>query len=102
MESGSAPPQPRAILRGHGSQVHAAVFVRSPDSGAGSGLRLFTGDADGFVVAWDPAVLRPKAVWRAHDKAILGIRGWGDGRVITYALTLPLCVGFDVGSRGAK
>lgn len=72
----SSAPSPKSILRGHKSQVHAAVFVRSNE-------RLVTGDANGFVVVWDLTVMRAKAVWRAHEKAILGIRGWRHDRIIT-------------------
>lgn len=71
------PPQPQAILRGHAAQVHAARFIRGNE-------RLVTGDAQGFVVVWDLTVMRARAVWRAHQKTILGIEEWGPGRLITY------------------
>lgn len=71
-----APPAPRAILRGHKAQVHAAVFFRNNE-------RLLTGDASGFVVVWDLTIMRPRAVWRAHEGAILGIKGWGRDKIIT-------------------
>lgn len=67
---------PKTILRGHGAQVHAAVFIRDNE-------RLATGDADGHVVLWDLTIARPRAVWKAHDGAILGIRGWGRDKIIT-------------------
>lgn len=70
------PAQPRSILRGHKAQVHAAAFVRNNE-------RLVTGDADGFVVVWDLTIMRPRAVWRAHDDVLLGIGGWGTDRLIT-------------------
>lgn len=73
----AAVPAPKNILRGHEAQVHVAAFVRHNE-------RLATGDADGFIVLWDLAVMRPTAVWRAHDKAILGVEGWGRDRVITH------------------
>lgn len=79
MTGASQPPlQPKSILRGHKSQVHAAAFIRRNG-------RLVTGDADGFVVVWDLTIMRPRAVWRAHSNAILGLAGWGDDRIITYA-----------------
>ncbi|KAI8667001.1 hypothetical protein NCS56_00835100 [Fusarium sp. Ph1] len=81
----SSAPSPKSILRGHKSQVHAAVFIRSNE-------RLVTGDADGFVVVWDLTIMRPKAVWRAHEKAILGIRGWGDDKIITHGRDMKLIV----------
>jgi WD40 repeat protein len=76
MAAETRPAQPKAILRGHKAQVHTAAFVRGND-------RLLTGDADGFVVAWDLIIMRPRAVWRAHENAILGIAAWGHDRVIT-------------------
>ncbi|KAM3467306.1 hypothetical protein MY5147_005445 [Beauveria neobassiana] len=72
-----AEPTPVNILRGHKSQIHAAAFVRGND-------RLATGDADGYVMLWDLAIMRPKAVWRAHENAILAIRGWGSDKIITH------------------
>ncbi|KAH6631465.1 WD40-repeat-containing domain protein [Chaetomium tenue] len=77
MATDGRPAQPKSILRGHKAQVHAAAFVRGND-------RLLTGDADGFVVAWDITTMRPKAVWQAHGSAILGIAGWGNDRLITH------------------
>ncbi|KAI0545309.1 WD40-repeat-containing domain protein [Xylaria curta] len=68
--------QPKAILRGHGTQVHVTTFIRHNE-------RLASGDADGFVVLWDLTIMRPRAVWRAHTSAILGISGWGDDKVVT-------------------
>lgn len=73
----AAPPQPRSVLRGHKAPVHAAVFLRSNE-------RLLTGDADGFVVSWDLTIMRPCAVWQAHDNAILGIAAWGMRNIITH------------------
>ena len=71
-----APPAPKAILRGHKAQVHAASFIRHNE-------RLVTGDADGFAVLWDLTIMRPRAVWRAHEGAILGVMGWGEDKLIT-------------------
>lgn len=79
------PPQPKAILRGHKSQVHAATFIRSNE-------RLLTGDADGYVVAWDLTIMRPRAVWQAHANAILGISGWGADKVVTHGRDNTLVV----------
>ncbi|KAM0561275.1 hypothetical protein ACHAPJ_003153 [Fusarium lateritium] len=81
----SSTPSPKSILRGHQSQIHAAAFIRSNE-------RLLTGDADGFVVLWDLTIMRPRAVWRAHEKALLGIRGWGDDKIITHGRDLKLIV----------
>lgn len=71
------PPQPKSVLRGHKAQVHAATFLRANE-------RLLTGDADGFIVAWDLTIMRPRAVWQAHHNAILGIAAWGLHKVITH------------------
>lgn len=70
-------PSPKNILRGHKAAVHASAFLRSNE-------RLATGDAEGYVVLWDLTIMRPRAVWRAHENAILGIRGWGNDKIITY------------------
>ena len=76
MTSQRPPAQPKSILRGHKGQVHSATFLRSNQ-------RLASGDADGFVVLWDLTIMRPRAVWRPHQGAILGIAGWGDDKIIT-------------------
>ncbi|CAK7563581.1 MAG: Astra associated protein 1 Asa1 [Sporothrix epigloea] len=79
------PAQPAAILRGHRAQVHAAVFMRL-DQTASSGAtmttdtRLATGDSDGYVILWDLAIMRPRAVWRAHTSSILGLAAWDDAQ----------------------
>ncbi|RYP04892.1 hypothetical protein DL764_004162 [Monosporascus ibericus] len=69
--------QPKSVLRGHKAQVHATTFVKSNQ-------RLASGDAEGFIVLWDLTIMRPSAVWRAHEKAILGIAGWGEDKIITH------------------
>jgi ASTRA-associated protein 1 len=71
-----AAPKPKSILRGHRAQVHALEFIRGNE-------RLVSGDADGYVTVWDLTILRPTAVWRAHEKAILNIKEWGYERLIT-------------------
>ncbi|RFU76826.1 astra-associated 1 [Trichoderma arundinaceum] len=78
-------PSPKAILRGHKAQVHAATFVRHNE-------RLATGDAEGWAVLWDLTIMRPRAVWRAHENAILGIRGWGRDKIITHGRDHKLIV----------
>ncbi|KAK7926684.1 hypothetical protein PG985_003682 [Apiospora marii] len=70
-------PQPKSVLRGHHAQVHAAAFVRDNQ-------RLASGDAEGYVVLWDLTIVRPRAVWRAHTNAILGIASWGADKIITH------------------
>ncbi|KAI3397443.1 hypothetical protein diail_10774 [Diaporthe ilicicola] len=85
VQNPDVPPQPKAILRGHKAQVHATAFTRSNQ-------RLLTGDADGFVVAWDLAIMRPTAVWQAHADAILGIAEWRPDKVITHGRDNKLIV----------
>ncbi|KAI0403768.1 WD repeat-containing protein [Xylaria palmicola] len=68
--------QPKSVLRGHGAQVHVTTFIRGNQ-------RLASGDADGFVVLWDLTIMRPRAVWRAHAAAILGLSAWGHDKVVT-------------------
>lgn len=85
MADADVPPQPKAVLRGHKAQVHAAAFVRSNE-------RLLTGDADGFVVAWDLTIMRPRAVWQAHENAILGISSWVPDKIITHGRDNKLIV----------
>ncbi|KAL7937362.1 WD40-repeat-containing domain protein [Trichoderma chlorosporum] len=78
-------PSPKAILRGHKAQIHATTFVRHDE-------RLATGDAEGWVVLWDLTIMRPRAVWRAHENAILGIKGWGRDKIITHGRDHKLIV----------
>ena len=77
------PAQPTYILRGHIAQVHALQFTQDNS-------RLLTGDAEGWVVSWSLAFKRPVAAWKAHGNAVLGIAGWGRGRIITYGLSMYL------------
>ena len=70
------PAQPAFILRGHSAQIHALHFT--PDN-----ARLFTADADGWIVSWNLSFKRPVAVWKAHSSAILGLGNWGLDRIIT-------------------
>ena len=78
----STPARPIYILRGHTAQIHATAFVRDNE-------RLATGDADGYVVLWDLTTRRPRAVWRPHKNAILGIASWGADKIITYVSLEP-------------
>ncbi len=93
------PAQPTAILRGHRGHIQATVFVRLQDDGDGRGpamnadSRLATGDSDGYVVLWDLAIVRPRAVWRAHTRSILGLSGWDDAhQIVTHGRDNKLVV----------
>ncbi|KAK9793584.1 hypothetical protein SCARD494_06168 [Seiridium cardinale] len=77
MASQLPPATPKSVLRGHQAQVHATAFVKDNQ-------RLASGDAEGYVVLWDLTILRPRAVWRAHTNAILGIAPWGPDKIITH------------------
>ncbi|EPE10718.1 wd repeat-containing protein [Ophiostoma piceae UAMH 11346] len=97
--AGPPPAQPTAILRGHRGQVNAAAFVRLQDgpspgpSSMTADSRLATGDSDGYVVLWDLTIVRPRAVWRAHENSILGLAGWdADSQIVTHGRDHKLIV----------
>ncbi|KAF2767587.1 WD40 repeat-like protein [Teratosphaeria nubilosa] len=79
------PAQPTYILRGHSAQIHSVCFLRD-------NLRLLSGDADGWVVLWSVSIKRPIAVWQAHKGTVLGLKAWGDERIITHGRDNKLCV----------
>ncbi|MCJ1404172.1 ASTRA complex subunit [Xylographa trunciseda] len=79
------PAQPAYVLRGHTSQVHALCFAHNNS-------RLFTGDADGWLVSWSLAYKRPTVVWRPHNSTILGLSVSGADRVITHGRDSKLLV----------
>jgi WD40 repeat protein len=63
------PATPRYILRGHASPIQALHFCAR-------NARLVSADADGWVVVWDMTTKRPRAVWRAHEGAVLEVKGF--------------------------
>ncbi|KAL4734079.1 WD40-repeat-containing domain protein [Aspergillus similis] len=66
------PATPTYILRGHGAPIHALqIFSQN--------LRLVSGDADGWIVVWDLIFKRPVAVWKAHEGAVLEVKGFSRG-----------------------
>jgi ASTRA-associated protein 1 len=67
---------PSFILRGHASTIHALHFFASNSY-------LASADSDGWVVVWSLATKRAVAVWKAHDAGILGLKDWGEERLIT-------------------
>ncbi|RDW70911.1 WD40 repeat domain-containing protein [Aspergillus mulundensis] len=70
------PATPTFILRGHAAPIHALqIFSQN--------LRLVSGDADGWIVVWDLIFKRPVAVWKAHEGAVLEVKGFslGGGRL---------------------
>ncbi|EEA28513.1 Astra associated protein 1 Asa1 [Talaromyces marneffei ATCC 18224] len=71
------PATPRYILRGHASAVQALHFFAS-------NTRLISADADGWVIIWDVATKRARAVWKAHEGAVLEVKGYkmGQGMII--------------------
>lgn len=63
---------PTYILRGHATPIHA-LYIFSHN------LRLVSGDADGWVVVWDLVTKRPVTVWKAHEGAVLEVKGFSVG-----------------------
>ncbi|KAL4985959.1 WD40-repeat-containing domain protein [Aspergillus falconensis] len=63
------PATPTYILRGHGAPIHALQIFKQ-------NLRLVSGDADGWIVVWDLIFKRPIAVWKAHEGAVLEVKGF--------------------------
>ncbi|KAL4784223.1 WD40-repeat-containing domain protein [Aspergillus varians] len=70
------PATPIYILRGHAAAIHALQIFNQ-------NLRLVSGDADGWVVVWDLIFKRPVAAWKAHEGAVLEVKGFtlGGGRL---------------------
>ncbi|KAL4794551.1 WD40-repeat-containing domain protein [Aspergillus venezuelensis] len=70
------PATPTYILRGHSAAIHALQIFNG-------NLRLVSGDAEGWIVVWDLIFKRPVAVWKAHEGAVLEVKGFslGGGRV---------------------
>ncbi|KAL4931633.1 WD40 repeat domain-containing protein [Aspergillus undulatus] len=77
MSTATQPPAtPTYILRGHSAAIHALqIFANN--------LRLISGDANGWIIVWDLIFKRPVAVWKAHEGAVLEVKGFslGDGKV---------------------
>ncbi|KAJ5670535.1 uncharacterized protein N7477_005898 [Penicillium maclennaniae] len=80
---------PVYILRGHKAPIHALhVFSQN--------LRLVSGDAEGWVVIWDLVTKRPVTVWKAHEGAVLELKGFqvaaGGSEIYTHGRDHKLCV----------
>ncbi|KAL3452065.1 WD40-repeat-containing domain protein [Aspergillus insuetus] len=75
------PATPTYILRGHATPIHALqIFNKN--------LRLVSGDADGWIVVWDLVFKRPVAVWKAHEGAVLEVKGFTlGGGLVTEVFT---------------
>ena len=74
------PATPRYILRGHSSAIQALHFFAA-------NTRLISADADGWIVIWDVTTKRARAVWKAHEGAVLEVKGYRTGRsmrIYTY------------------
>lgn len=75
---GNLPPAtPAYVFRGHTAALHALHFFASNRC-------LASADADGWVIIWSLATRRPAAVWQAHKGSILGVKDWGNERLVTY------------------
>ncbi|KAL2006267.1 hypothetical protein VTN00DRAFT_9921 [Thermoascus crustaceus] len=69
-QQGYLPPAtPLYVLRGHTAPIHALGFF-------GQNSKLASGDADGWVVIWSVVTKRPVAVWKAHEGAVLEVKGF--------------------------
>ncbi|KKK13324.1 hypothetical protein ARAM_001991 [Aspergillus rambellii] len=64
------PATPTYILRGHVAPIHALQIFNT-------NLRIVSGDADGWIIVWDLVFKRPIAVWKAHEGAVLEVKGFG-------------------------
>ncbi|KAJ5746196.1 hypothetical protein N7520_011378 [Penicillium odoratum] len=85
----NGPATPVYILRGHGAPIHALdIFSQN--------LRLVSGDANGWIVIWDLVSKRPVTVWKAHEGAVLEVRGFNYGvggtEIYTHGRDHKLCV----------
>ncbi|KAL4889414.1 WD repeat protein [Aspergillus ambiguus] len=75
-----SPATPVYILRGHAAPIHGLhVFHQN--------LRLISGDAEGWVVVWDLVSKRPIASWKAHDGALLEVKGFSLEAEVTEVYT---------------
>ncbi|RKP10945.1 hypothetical protein THASP1DRAFT_27254 [Thamnocephalis sphaerospora] len=59
-----ASPLPNFVLRGHTAELAALDFSAAGD-------RLYSGDADGVVLAWDLKTRRPVRHMRIHEGGVL-------------------------------
>ncbi|KAJ5091905.1 hypothetical protein NUU61_006775 [Penicillium alfredii] len=73
-------PTPVYILRGHAAPIHA-LYVFNHN------LRLVSGDANGWIVIWDLVTKRPVTVWKAHEGAVLEVKGLMAGAGVTEIYT---------------
>ncbi|KAJ5636300.1 uncharacterized protein N7484_009613 [Penicillium longicatenatum] len=85
----NGPATPVYILRGHGAPIHALdIFSQN--------LRLVSGDANGWIVIWDLVSKRPVTVWKAHEGAVLEVKGYNYGvkgtEIYTHGRDHKLCV----------
>jgi hypothetical protein len=88
VEKGLPPATPRYILRGHASAIQALHFFAH-------NTRLISADADGWVVIWDVVTKRARAVWKAHEGAVLEVKGFdlpAQQEIFTYNQPLLLIV----------
>ncbi|GLB02756.1 ASTRA complex subunit [Aspergillus tubingensis] len=72
MQVRQPPATPTYILRGHAAAIHALQIFHQ-------NIRLVSGDADGWIVVWDLVSKRPRATWKAHDGAVLEVKGFSFG-----------------------
>lgn len=75
---------PYFVLRGHPGEVQCFHFpsVLQNDTAPLSDA-LLSGDSAGFAIIWSLKINRPKAIWKAHEKALLTIESWGN-HILTH------------------
>ncbi|BFZ52988.1 Astra associated protein 1 Asa1 [Savitreella phatthalungensis] len=85
----NAPPTPLFILRGHAGEVQSlhwsegCLIVEDSTGQRKRTIDILTGDVEGYVVAWSLSNLRPCAIWKAHDKSVIGLHVWRD-TIVTH------------------
>ncbi|KAE8146816.1 WD40-repeat-containing domain protein [Aspergillus avenaceus] len=74
------PATPTYILRGHAAPIHGLhIFHQN--------LHIISGDAEGWIIVWDLVFKRPVAVWKAHEGAILEVKGFNLNGNVTEVYT---------------
>eukprot|EP00873_Tetraselmis_striata_P037520 jgi/Tetstr1/457784/TSEL_044329.t1 len=74
-EARRPPPEPEVVLRGHLADVQAVAFHTDPEGRR----RLFSGDADGEVKAWELETMRTCSCIRAAGVGITSLTPSRDG-----------------------
>lgn len=88
---GSAP-GPVAVLRGHDDAVVSLKYAASQN--------LYSGSANGKLLRWNMATLRPDVTLSAHDKSVISINEMDRGCIVTSSRDSTVkvwdCTSFEV------